>query len=237
VFVPRSHLREHSHSPVQSGAMNRSQRLVFVLVPVLGALFAAPTHAASKLAKRPELLLTRPFKAEYRQAVDLDGDGDLDVAIVGVDGIVPTPQESLPNDPDGSRVLIVARKEPGGYRLIGTGTGALLCRRCGGAFWGVNPAPIELSAGKGTLIVKQMSGARETQEWRHVYRIEEGRVRLIGIDRASTDRASGGSWTTSENLLTGLRITSVTGDIAEAPKAGTVKGRPSTIRLEEIDLS
>jgi hypothetical protein len=112
-----------------------------------------------------------------------------------------------------------------------------LCRRCGGAFWGTIPAAVNISLAKGVFVVAQEAGAREVQRWTHRYRIERGRVRLIGLDFTEVDRGSAGSYTTSTNYLTGKTITTIEGDIEGAPQAGTTKGKPRTIFLENVDLA
>jgi hypothetical protein len=226
--------------------------LLLVALPIA----QAPSGAAQPTASvRAEALLPSPFKVEYRETADLDGDGDLDVVIVGVDGDVPAPEESGPDDGEGDRVLLFARKDPDGYRRLGLGKTAVMCRRCGGAFWGGIPAPIDLTVAKpsgsktvpktksassktsSSIVVEQTAGAREVTTWVHRYRFEQGRVRLIGVDVTLVDRATGGSWTTSTNELTGITITTVSGDVDNAPKAGTSKRAPRFVSVDAVDLT
>jgi hypothetical protein len=207
---------------------------------MITTLVAVATPAAAPAATRvvadPALLMPAPFNVEDRAQADLDNDGDADVILVGVDGPVPAP-EANNGESDGNRILVVARKDPGGYRRVGVGRDALLCRACGGAFWGGAPAPVELGGAANTLVVKQSAGARELTDWTHRYRITGGRVRLIGVDIERTDRASGSGVTTSTNLLTGVTITTVEGTPEQPATPGTRRGKPRVIYLEAVKLT
>jgi hypothetical protein len=204
---------------------------------VAGVVSPGPRSRASAVTKvtDPRSLLPRPFVLEQTITGDLDKDGDLDVVVVGVDGPA-TLKELTPESGDGNRVLVVAQKVAGGYVAAGTGFNALLCRACGGAFWGINPAPVDLSVAKGVLTVQQSAGSREVTTWTHKYRIEAGRVRLIGVDITDVDRLNGATVVVSTNLLTGLTITTVEGEPEEPVKAGTRKGRPTTVLLAKVSL-
>ena len=192
--------------------------------------------AAGSVVQDPAKLLPRPYVLEYSQRVDLDRDGDLDIAIVGVDGPVPAPQDVTEEFVEGNRILVIARKESAGWRLIGQSKTAVICRSCGGAFWGVVGAPIELSASRNTLVINQSAGSREVTDWTHRYRIEKGGVRLIGLDRSVLDRATGGFVKESTNYLTGAKIVTVEGDVENPPKAGTTRGKPRTIYVDRVTV-
>ncbi len=176
---------------------------------------------------------------EQSVKVDLDLDGDQDVVIVGVDGPVPAPEDFEADETDGNRVLLFARKDSDGYRRVGLGRGALECRRCGGAFWGVVPAPIDITVAKNVVTIEQSAGSRELTTWIHRYRLESGKVRLIGADTSMTDRLNGATIAISTNYLTGVTITEIDGDPDPAdnpPKAGRVKGKSKVITVESVEL-
>lgn len=207
-----------------------------VALGLLGVTPPTRAVAAGTAVKEPTKLLPRPYALEYSQRVDLDGDGDLDLAMVGIDGPVPAPTDTTEKFVEGNRILVIARKDTDGWRIAGTSTTALICRSCGGAFWGVIGAPVEMSASRNTLVIAQSAGSREVTDWTHRYRIDKGGVRLIGLDRSMVDRATGGSVTESTNYLTGTRIVTVDGDVENPPKAGTTRGRPRVIYVERVTV-
>ena len=222
--------------------MKLRAHFVGLLVAIsLGIPIAAPspTTAATKAESQAARLLPAPFVVEKTVRVDLDADGDLDLVIVGVDGPVPAPESFDDDSSDGNRVLLFARKDPDGYRRVGLGRGALECRRCGGAFWGVSPAPIDITVAKNVVNIEQSAGSRELTTWIHRYRLESGKVRLIGVDVSTTDRLNGATVSISRNYLTGLTVTEIDGtpDPADKPpKAGRVKGKPKVINVEAVEL-
>jgi hypothetical protein len=178
--------------------------------------------------------LPSPYIQESKYTLDIDADGDSDEIVVGVDGPA-TASSSIPEG-DENRVLIVARKDKDGYRPLGIGTKALLCRRCGGAFNVGAIPPIDVSATKNGFVITQSAGANEITEWIHRYRLEKNRIRLIGVDIAETDRNVGSTVTRSTNLLTGVTKTTVEGKPTNKVKAGTVKGKPRTVYLEAVTV-
>jgi hypothetical protein len=203
----------------------------------------APTQPAqaetkSRSVKSAASLLPRPFIAEAEYSVDLDRDRDLDVVVVGVDG----PKVAPPDDAsealgDGTRLLLVARRDPDGFRTIGVGRSVLLCRRCGGAFWGLNATPVEVEIKANAFNLIQSSGSREVTDWVHRFRLEKGRVRLIGLDRSVTDRTGGSVVSVSTNYLTGLTITTVRGEPEEPATPGRVKRKPSVVLLDAVEIA
>jgi hypothetical protein len=198
-----------------------------IATPLPGAN-AATAGRASKTAAG---LLPAPFVAEAEYSVDVDRDGDLDRLVVGVDGPAEVPDDMSEADSDGERVLLVARKDSDGFRSIGLGRNVLLCRRCGGAFWGINAAPVDVEIKGNAFNLSQSAGSREVTNWVHRFRVESGKVRLIGLDRSVTDRASGSTVTVSTNYLTGLTITTVTGEPEDGTKPSRVKRKVSVVLL------
>ena len=220
--------------------MRRRFAFLFLLAISAGGLLPAiPVGAVSRPAPTPQSRLPVPFAAEQTLQIDLDRDGDLDAVVVGGDSVVPVPETLEADDPDGNRVLLVTVRDRDGYRRVGLGRGALMCRRCGGAFWGVVPATIDVSASKNVIVVKQTAGSRELTDWTHRYRLEKGRVRLIGLDWSVVDRLTGSSVTVSTNYLTGLTITAVEGTpdpSLKSQKPGRKQGKPSVMYLESVEL-
>ena len=224
-------LRVHTIAPLAVALVVGVLALTYVPDGVAGAATTNESQASR--------LLSAPFVVEKSVKVDFDSDGDLDVVIVGVDGPVPAPEDFEADGTDGNRVLLFARKDPGGYRRVGLGRGALQCRRCGGAFWGAIPAPVDITVAKNVVSIEQSAGSREVRTWIHRYRFEGGRVRLIGVDESTTDRLNGATVSVSRNYLTGLTITTIEGTPDPAdnpPKAGRVKGRPKVVTVESVEL-
>ena len=94
-------------------------------------------HERDPFAPRPKTdqpSLPRPFIVEQRIEGDLDKDGKVDVVLLGVDGRSTRTRSNDKND--GIRILVVAQKVTNGYHLAGSSKDAVLCRRCGGAFYG-----------------------------------------------------------------------------------------------------
>jgi hypothetical protein len=202
----------------------------------LPASARAQSAGQPKSVRRPEQLLPSSFNVERVIQGDLDKDGDTDVVVLGTDVDDPSAEEIDPSAGEGERILIVGRRDRNGLTAVGSSRRAVLCRSCGGAFWGGRVAPVELAISRGSLVITQEAGARELTQWIHRYRIEKGVVRLIGFDQTVADRATGGSYSISINYLTGKQVTTVTGEIDNAPRAGTSAGKPRTIKLEAVTL-
>jgi hypothetical protein len=209
--------------------------LLSLVVPVCVAVvpFGA-AGAQSRTVARAESLITAPYTLEQRLDADLDGDGDKDAILVGAEGIVS--KDETAEGSDGNRVLVVARNDGKTFTQIGLGKNALQCRRCGGAFWGVVVPPVSMRVEKKVLIIDQEAGSREVVVWTHRYRIEGKSVRLIGVDRALRDRATGGSAIESDNLLTGARVVTIDGEVDSALRPGRTKGKPKRVLLEAVTL-
>lgn len=210
---------------------------VSVVVVLFGTIFGpvgSGFAAATKPVKNPDSLVPSPFKLELKTMTDLDRDGDTDAVMVGVNGPMPPSQEG--SDRDEERVLVVARRDKDGFRRVEMGLNALICRRCGGAFFGSLPAEISVDANRSGFETFQEAGSREMTRWTHRYRLENGRVRLIGLDRSLTDRNTAGVVVESTNYLTGTKIVTVEGELENPPKAGTTKGKPRTIFLNAVKV-
>jgi hypothetical protein len=215
-------------------SMPKTQLVTAALIAA-AALGNAPVQAGPVEPKTTaEAWLRSPFQLESKYTVDIDADGDADEVLVGVDG--PAVASSSIPEGDENRVLLVARKDKDGYRPLGTGLKALLCRRCGGAFNVGAIPPIDFAATKSGFVITQSAGSNEITEWTHRYRLEKNRIRLIGVDIAETDRNVGSTVIRSTNLLTGVTKTTVEGKPTKKVKVGSVKGKPRTVYLEGVTL-
>jgi hypothetical protein len=152
--------------------------------------------------------LPKGWRIEERLTADLNQDGKPDEILKLVED---KPDKDAQGDPtERERALQV--NLAGGRSS--TGYHALICTRCGGAFFGMMETPANLRVDKRVLIVEQEAGAREITRWLLRFWHENGRIRLIGADIAELDRATGRETTRSTNYLTGDRIET----IAEAEK-------------------
>jgi hypothetical protein len=93
---------------------------------------------------------------------------------------------------------------------VGLGPNALICTRCGGAFWGIAETPVNLTVQKNVLLVSFESGANEINSLIFRYRLSNAaggqRMQLIGADSKSYWRTNGDFTDKSTNYLTGDRI-------------------------------
>ena len=95
----------------------------------------------------------------------------------------------------------------------------------------------ELEIEKKVLTVTQWGGSRETSGATHRFRLEQGAVRLIGVDHSMMDTLTGAGSTISENLLTGLTVVEKTPPQVDQndkptgakPKKTTTKKKPSPL--------
>ena len=136
------------------------------------------------------------FRVEKEQRADLSADGIPDLGIVLIERGAKRERR---------RGLVIAQGvRGGGYERVGVSARLLACTACGGAFWGLLPAPITLSVQRGALLVDQTAGSRELIQTVHRLRIERNRrVRLIGLDSSRSDRNTGNGTRVSTNYLTG----------------------------------
>ena len=184
--------------------MTRACFLAILLVLSLGGAEAAAIDPAG-------------WRVEKAVRADLSGDGVADLGIVLIER----------GTGDRLRQLVVAKGFSTGFTRAGVSATLLGCTGCGGAFWGVAPMPIHLSVEGGSLLVEQLGGSRELLETVHRLRIEaNGRVRLIGIDADSSDRATGNAKRVSTNYLTGTQQIEF-----------VVRGRVSTRRTRTVATS
>ena len=180
-----------------------------------------PARATTTRAFAP-----RGWVVEKMARGDLNRDRVLDAAIVLI-------EDKPAKDKDGyatprSRALVVAVKDKAGWKRVGFSNELLLGTDGGGAFFGVMPAPVEVSIRRGVLVVGMEFGSREVEETTHRFRLQPPRgVMLIGFDSNVRDRAVGSVHIESANFLTGeKRIT----DIPPGKEKGTTK----TTRVSKV---
>lgn len=198
--------------------MTRACVLAILLVLSLGgAKAAASKPAVPRQAANASGFAPAGWRVEKAMRADLSGDGVADLAIVLIER----------GTGDRLRQLVVAKGSSTGFTRSGVSARLLGCTRCGGAFWGVLAMPVHLSVESGSLLVEQLGGSRELLETVHRLRIEaNGRVRLIGIDADSSDRATGNAKHVSTNYLTGAQQIEF-----------VVRGRVSTRRTRTVATS
>ena len=153
-----------------------------------------------------------------RQETLLAGDFDAD----GIDD-----QAMVVRNDDRRVLLVVLGEKRGGFRRAGVAelsTGAL--------------GTAELSAPKGVLVIKDLTGGTTAVESTYRYRFEKatGRMRLIGDDVSLYSRTwQHGTTTISTNRLTGKRITTINelvGEPGENAELGPDKVTTSTVPTE-----
>ncbi len=176
-------------------------------------------------ASRPERLLPAPFRLEQRLDVDLDKDGDLDAALVGVDGPVPAPETMDGSDSEGERILLVARRDRDGWRTAGTGRSALMCRRCGGRLLGRGRRADRAVGVTQRPRGRADAGSRELTDWTHA--TASSAAGAAHRCRHRPHRRLGPSVVTqsTKNLLTGCHHHRGGGDPRRTGQAGHGEGQ------------
>ncbi len=87
-----------------------------------------------KVARTPEVLVPAGYAIRESAKGDLNGDGRDDVALVlEPDEASRTKfdEDGDPESDDGPRMLVVAIRTAGAYRVVSAREGAVLCRKCG----------------------------------------------------------------------------------------------------------
>ncbi len=177
-----------------------------------------PLHAAATRGFAP-----RGWVIEKTARGDLNRDRVPDAALVLI-------EDKPAKDKDGyatprSRALVVAVKDARGWKRVGFSNQLLMGTGDGGAFYGVMPAPVEVSIRRGVLIVGMEHGSREVEETTHRFRLQAPRgMVLIGFDTLVRDRATGSVRSESTNFLTGVKR------VTDTPP-GKDKGTTKTVRV------
>lgn len=194
-----------------------------------------PTEAATA-----EAFVPRGWVIEERIAGDLNRDAVADVVLKLVEQMPPSADKD--NPPERNRALLILFQLPDGkLRRAALANKVLLCTRCGGAFFGVMETPSKVTIKDGVLIINQEHGSRHvTQEtFRFRHEPQSNRFPLIGLDVVTADRATGETVNESTNLLTGVKLNTVTRMNEKTGKESPISNRRQRINkapkyLEEI---
>ena len=146
------------------------------------------------------------WKIEEDVKGDLNQDGAIDHALKLIE-INDAPKED--EMVDLGRALVIVFGGKGSMIKAAVASKILQCTACGGAFYGVMPAPANVSIANGVLTVMNDHGSRWVTEvtYKFRYDAQPGMFILIGFDYVSRDRAEGSVTSESTNFLTGKRIT------------------------------
>lgn len=169
---------------------------------------------------------------EEQATGDLNKDGKIDAALqliekgedVDADGAQITRYRAL--------VIIFRNKNGQGFKLVTVGNYLMQCTSCGGML-----TSVKTEIKNGVVIVDQLRGSREAENWVQRFRWEAlfERMMMIGEDRLEYDRATGDSKKVSKNLLTGVQITEVSKN-GKKPVKTTKKIPKNMIPMDEIDI-
>ena len=162
--------------------------------------------AVPETGKAVKDFVPKGWKIEEDVKGDLNQDGIVDHALKLIE-IDPAPKAD--EMVDLSRALVIVFGGNDGLKRAAVAGKILQCTACGGAFYGVMPAPANVSIAKGVLTVSNDHGSRWVTEVTYKFRFDEqpNMFILIGFDYVSRDRAEGSVTTESTNYLTGKRIT------------------------------
>jgi hypothetical protein len=170
------------------------------------------------------------WKVEEIVKGDLNGDGKPDAAVK-----LAQIEKDREGGIGGSRVLVIAFAEGGGWKRAAFADKILQCVDCGGAFYGVMPAPAGVTIEKGVLVIENEHGSRDVSKSTFRFRLIPGigRFSLIGYDYTDNDRLTG-EWTSeSTNYSTMVRITKTGKGKRTTTKRSKIT--PTTIYLEDAD--
>jgi hypothetical protein len=188
------------------------------------------------VAIAPQDFVPLGWTLEEQHSGDLNGDGKADLAL----NVVQERRRDEAAAPvERQRLLIILLKAAGEqWRRAALATRLLLCTACGGAFYGVQETPVQVSIVKGVVLVKQTSGSRNLleQTFRFRYNAKMDKFLLIGVDLADRDRATGALVEESSNFLTGEKVTSQARFDERTQKYLTQSSRRSRVPVQRIML-
>jgi hypothetical protein len=181
-------------------------------------------------ADKPDTFAQTGWKVEEVIKGDLNGDGKADAAIklaqieAGREGGI-----------GGDRVLVLAFSDGGKWKRVAVADKLLQCVDCGGAFYGVMPAPAGVTIENGVLVVENEHGSRDvsTSTFRFRNDAKTGRFVLIGYDYIDHDRLTGDVWNDSTNYSTNTRITTIGKGKRTTKKRSVIK--PVKVFIEDAD--
>ena len=171
------------------------------------------------LAAKPEAFVHAGWKVEQVVKGDLNGDGRTDAAIK-----LAQIEEGREGGIGGDRALVIALADGASWKRVAVGEKILQCVDCGGAFYGVMPAPANVTIEKGVLVIENEHGSRSVSNstFRFRYNATVNKFVLIGYDYVDNDRLTGAWANESTNYMTNVRITK------------TGKGKRSTVKRTVI---
>ena len=199
---------------------------------------AQDEHAKLDRSKLPmsgrsvDEFIPKGWKLEEKIVGDVNDDKQPDALLKLVED-KPSSEDTVVDK--GRALVILFGGDTGAYRLAAVSDSLLQCTACGGAFYGVVPAPADIKVEKGVIIVSQDHGSRDVSETTYRFRYDEqpNMFILIGFDYSDRDRAEGSYWSESTNYVTGKRITSTGKGKRDTKKTSIVKKDRKSI--EEID--
>lgn len=170
-----------------------------------GAATEIDASAVPDLGKSVKDFVPKGWKLEEDVKGDLNQDGIIDHALKLIED---RPAAEKDEFVDLSRALVIVFGGKGGLVRAAVAGKILQCTACGGAFYGVMPAPANVSIANGVLTVMNDHGSRWVTEVTYKFRYDArpGMFILIGFDYVSRDRAEGSVTSESTNYLTGKRI-------------------------------
>ncbi len=185
--------------------MHKKIFLLVLLMSICAALTFAQDEKKSvfddsklpKTANSTSKFVPAGWSIESMITGDLNTDGIADAILVFVDKA------------EGTRALMIAFKNAKGeFERVVTANAVLQCKSCGGMLGGETNAP-DIKIVKGVLIIKTLTGSRESTDstFRFRYDPKVSKFALIGYDEIDNDRGTGASTSTSTNYLTGVQIT------------------------------
>ncbi len=188
---------------------------------------------ASKLpavADKPEQFAQVGWKVEEVVKGDLNGDGKADAAIK-----LAQIDASKESGIGGDRALVIALSDNGKWNRVATATKLLQCVDCGGAFYGVMPAPAGVTIEKGVLVIDNEHGSRDVSTSTLKFRRDpaSGRFVLIGYDYVDNDRLTGDYWNESTNFATNARVLSTGKGKRTSTKRSVIK--PTKIYIDDAN--
>lgn len=219
------------------------------LVLVSGAPAPAPAQenrATINAARLPQEagavgeFVPRGWEVEEEAAGDLNGDAVADVAVTLVQA--SRGKETDEMEERQRALVILFRGADGRLRRAAVAGRLLQCTKCGGAFYGIAQAPVEVKVERGVLVVSQSHGSRNVVEQTFRFRYDPAAKKflLIGYDKSDHDRATGEQVEESTNFLTGVRTVKRTRydertdrDVVKSDTRTRVARRPVTI--EQVD--
>ena len=149
------------------------------------------------------------WKIEQQVAGELNGDSVPDYALKLVEDKPAKNSEEVATERQ--RALVILVQETGSQLVrVGVADKLLQCTSCGGAFYGVDDSPAEVTIEKGVIVVQQGHGSNNITNTTYRFRYDPitQRIVLIGFDYTNADRGMAQDISESTNYLTGVRTVS-----------------------------